>query len=63
MSALARQACELYARRDALAAELAILDRDLRQLRLQYMTEHKTYGILPANFRREVENTRQDAEA
>lgn len=58
---LEQEARQLYARRDVVAAELARIDTDLRALRLQYMIANKTYGILPANFRREVETIRETA--
>lgn len=52
---LAEEACRLYARRDAIARELADIDRQLTRLRSRYMAENHTCGIHPTAFRRAVE--------
>ena len=55
---ISQDATRLYARRDKIAAELAQIDAQLNKMRAQYMSETKTWGLHPTNFRRAVERKR-----
>ena len=53
----------LFRQRDALAARLAALDREITTEHQRYMMQARAFGLRPEAFRREVEATAGQSES
>ena len=51
--AAAKRAAALFAKRDRLAAKLAVLDSDIKQITMTYSAATRVWGFTPMMLRRE----------